>query len=134
MRIGAHRQPAHAPRRGHAAARRVELRARRFPGQGSRARHDAGRRDHRGHAHRHRRTRSACAGKAARPGAGAGSARSSDRARRGLRAGGWLMYYTVLAESGPAKAAIALYLVPAFAVVYGVVLLGEPLTAAAIID
>jgi drug/metabolite transporter (DMT)-like permease len=45
---------------------------------------------------------------------------------------GWLMYYTVLAESGPAKAAIALYLVPAFAVVYGVVLLGEQLTAAAI--
>jgi drug/metabolite transporter (DMT)-like permease len=45
---------------------------------------------------------------------------------------GWLMYYTVLAESGPAKAAIALYLVPAFAVVYGVVLLGEPLTVAEI--
>jgi drug/metabolite transporter (DMT)-like permease len=45
---------------------------------------------------------------------------------------GWLMYYTVLAESGPAKAAIALYLVPGFAVVYGVVLLGEQLTAAAI--
>jgi drug/metabolite transporter (DMT)-like permease len=46
---------------------------------------------------------------------------------------GWLMYYTVLAASGPAKAAIALYLVPAFAVVYGVVLLGEQLTAAAIV-
>jgi len=46
---------------------------------------------------------------------------------------GWLMYYTVLAESGPAKAAIALYLVPAFAVVYGVVLLREPLTSAAIV-
>jgi drug/metabolite transporter (DMT)-like permease len=46
---------------------------------------------------------------------------------------GWLMYYTVLAESGPAKSAIALYLVPAFAVVYGAVLLGEQLTAAAIV-
>jgi drug/metabolite transporter (DMT)-like permease len=45
---------------------------------------------------------------------------------------GWLLYYTVLAESGPAKASVALYLVPAFAVVYGVVFLGEPFTAAAI--
>jgi drug/metabolite transporter (DMT)-like permease len=41
---------------------------------------------------------------------------------------GWLMYYTVLAECGPAKTTVALYLVPAFAVVYGVVLLGESLT------
>lgn len=45
---------------------------------------------------------------------------------------GWLLYYTVLAECGPAKATVALYLVPAFAVIYGVVLLGEPVTAAAI--
>jgi drug/metabolite transporter (DMT)-like permease len=45
---------------------------------------------------------------------------------------GWLLYYTVLAEHGPGKATVALYLVPAFAVVYGVVLLGEPLTAAAV--
>jgi drug/metabolite transporter (DMT)-like permease len=45
---------------------------------------------------------------------------------------GWLMYYTVLAESGPAKSAVALYLVPGFAVIYGVVLLGERLTPAAI--
>jgi len=45
---------------------------------------------------------------------------------------GWLLYYTVLAEAGPAKATVALYLVPGFAVVYGVVLLGEPVTAAAI--
>jgi drug/metabolite transporter (DMT)-like permease len=45
---------------------------------------------------------------------------------------GWLMYYTVLAESGPAKSTVALYLVPAFAVIYGVVLLGERLTVAAI--
>jgi drug/metabolite transporter (DMT)-like permease len=45
---------------------------------------------------------------------------------------GWLMYYTVLAEAGPARSTVALYLVPAFAVVYGVVLLGERVTAAAI--
>jgi drug/metabolite transporter (DMT)-like permease len=45
---------------------------------------------------------------------------------------GWLLYYTVLAEAGPAKATVALYLVPAVAVIYGAVLLGEPLTAAAI--
>jgi len=45
---------------------------------------------------------------------------------------GWLLYYTVLAEAGPAKATVALYLVPGFAVVYGAVLLGEPFTAAAI--
>jgi drug/metabolite transporter (DMT)-like permease len=45
---------------------------------------------------------------------------------------GWLLYYTVLADCGPAKATVALYLVPAFAVIYGVVLLGEPLSAAAI--
>src|SRR5215211_145602 len=45
---------------------------------------------------------------------------------------GWLLYYTVLAECGPAKSTVALYLVPGFAVVYGAVLLGEPLTAAAV--
>jgi drug/metabolite transporter (DMT)-like permease len=45
---------------------------------------------------------------------------------------GWLLYYTILAESGPAKATVALYLVPGFAVIYGAVLLDEPFTAAAI--
>jgi drug/metabolite transporter (DMT)-like permease len=45
---------------------------------------------------------------------------------------GWLLYYTVLAECGPAKATVALYLVPAFAVVYGVAFLGEPVTAAVV--
>jgi drug/metabolite transporter (DMT)-like permease len=42
---------------------------------------------------------------------------------------GWLLYYTLLDEVGPASASLALYLVPGFAVVYGVALLGEPLTA-----
>ena len=46
---------------------------------------------------------------------------------------GWLLYYTVLADSGPAKAAVSLYLVPAFAVIYGVMILGESLTAAEIV-
>ncbi len=45
---------------------------------------------------------------------------------------GWLLYYIVLAESGPAKAAISLYLVPGFAVIYGAVLLDEALTPAGI--
>ena len=36
----------------------------------------------------------------------------------------------MLAECGPAKAAISLYLVPVFAVIYGAVLLHERLTAA----
>jgi drug/metabolite transporter (DMT)-like permease len=46
---------------------------------------------------------------------------------------GWLLYYTVLADSGPAKAAVSLYLVPAFAVIYGVMILGESLSAAEIV-
>lgn len=45
---------------------------------------------------------------------------------------GWLLYYTLLAGSGAAKAAISMYLMPGFAVVYGVLLLGEPLTATTI--
>ena len=45
---------------------------------------------------------------------------------------GWFLYYTVLASAGAARAAIALYIVPAFAVFYGVVLLDEPLTAASL--
>ena len=45
---------------------------------------------------------------------------------------GWLLYYTILARAGAARAAIAMYLVPAFAVLYGAVLLDEPLTAAAL--
>ena len=42
---------------------------------------------------------------------------------------GWLLYYVLIARVGPARASISIYLVPAFAVVYGVALLGEPLTA-----
>jgi drug/metabolite transporter (DMT)-like permease len=45
---------------------------------------------------------------------------------------GWFLYYTVLASAGAARAAIALYFVPVFAVFYGAVLLDEPLTAASL--
>jgi drug/metabolite transporter (DMT)-like permease len=45
---------------------------------------------------------------------------------------GWFLYYTVLASAGAARAAIALYFVPAFAVFYGAAVLGEPLTAASL--
>jgi drug/metabolite transporter (DMT)-like permease len=45
---------------------------------------------------------------------------------------GWFIYYTVLTSAGAARAAIALYFVPAFAVFYGAVLLDEPLTVASL--
>jgi drug/metabolite transporter (DMT)-like permease len=41
----------------------------------------------------------------------------------------FLLFYTSIADVGPAKASIVSYVAPAFAVVYGVVLLGEDLTA-----
>jgi drug/metabolite transporter (DMT)-like permease len=50
-----------------------------------------------------------------------------------LGAGGtgiaFLLYYALIAEYGPARAAIIAYIAPAFAVIYGVVLLDESLTA-----
>jgi hypothetical protein len=103
-----------------------------FPGQESRSRHDAGRRDHGRDARRHRRARPARWQTLPERAPGAGplaAAIALGAISGGL---GWLMYYTVLAESGPAKSAVALYLVPAFAVIYGVVLLGERVTPAAI--
>jgi len=54
-----------------------------------------------------------------------------------LGAGGtgiaFLIYYTLIAEVGPGRALIVTYLAPVFAVVYGVVLLGEPLTAGGVL-
>jgi drug/metabolite transporter (DMT)-like permease len=41
----------------------------------------------------------------------------------------YLLYYSVLQRIGPARTSLVAYLIPAFAIVYGVVLLGEPLTA-----
>jgi drug/metabolite transporter (DMT)-like permease len=53
-----------------------------------------------------------------------------------LGAGGtgiaFLFFYTSIAEVGPARASIVSYVAPAFAVVYGVVLLDEQLTAGTI--
>jgi drug/metabolite transporter (DMT)-like permease len=43
----------------------------------------------------------------------------------------FVLFYTLIAEIGPARAAMVSYVAPAFSIVYGVVLLGESLTAAA---
>jgi drug/metabolite transporter (DMT)-like permease len=53
-----------------------------------------------------------------------------------LGAGGtgiaFVLYYTLIADVGPARASMVGYVAPAFSIVYGVVLLGEHLTAAAV--
>ena len=42
----------------------------------------------------------------------------------------FLLFYTLIADVGPAKASIVAYIAPAFAVLYGVLLLDESVTAA----
>jgi drug/metabolite transporter (DMT)-like permease len=53
-----------------------------------------------------------------------------------LGAGGtgvaFVLYYTLISDVGPARASMVGYIAPAFSIVYGVVLLGERLTLAAI--
>jgi drug/metabolite transporter (DMT)-like permease len=53
-----------------------------------------------------------------------------------LGAGGtgiaFVLYYTLIAEIGPARASMVGYVAPAFSIVYGVALLGEELTPAAV--
>lgn len=44
----------------------------------------------------------------------------------------WI-YYTLIAEIGPGRASLVAYIAPGFAVVYGVTLLSEPVTAGAIL-
>ena len=44
----------------------------------------------------------------------------------------FLWFYTLIADIGPARATIISYIAPGFSVVYGVVLLGEPFSAAAV--
>jgi drug/metabolite transporter (DMT)-like permease len=44
----------------------------------------------------------------------------------------WI-YYTLIAEIGPGRASLVAYIAPGFAVVYGVTLLSEPITAGAIL-
>ena len=54
-----------------------------------------------------------------------------------LGAGGtgiaFAIYYTLIAEIGPGRASLVAYIAPGFAVLYGVSLLGEPLTAGALL-
>lgn len=53
-----------------------------------------------------------------------------------LGAGGtgiaFVLYYTLIAEVGPARASMVGYIAPGFSIVYGVVLLGESLTVVAV--
>jgi drug/metabolite transporter (DMT)-like permease len=44
----------------------------------------------------------------------------------------FLWFYTLLAEVGPRRASIIAYIAPGFSVVYGIVLLGEPFSLAAV--
>jgi drug/metabolite transporter (DMT)-like permease len=44
----------------------------------------------------------------------------------------FILFYTLIADIGPARAAIVSYVAPAFSIVYGVVLLDESLTLAAV--
>ena len=44
----------------------------------------------------------------------------------------YVLYYGLISGAGASRAILITYLVPTFAVVYGAVLLGEPVTAAAI--
>jgi drug/metabolite transporter (DMT)-like permease len=44
----------------------------------------------------------------------------------------YILYYALLAQAGASRSILITYLVPAFALLYGAVLLGEPLTASAV--
>jgi drug/metabolite transporter (DMT)-like permease len=44
----------------------------------------------------------------------------------------YILYYGLLSGAGASRAILITYLVPLFAVVYGAVLLGEPVTAATV--
>jgi drug/metabolite transporter (DMT)-like permease len=54
-----------------------------------------------------------------------------------LGAGGtgiaFAIYYTLIADIGPGRASLVAYIAPGFAVLYGVSLLSEPLTAGALL-
>ncbi len=45
----------------------------------------------------------------------------------------FMLYYSLIAQIGQERASLATYLTPAFALLYGVLLLGESLTIAAVI-
>ncbi len=40
----------------------------------------------------------------------------------------FLLFYTIIVEAGPARASVVAYIAPGFAVLYGALLLGEPVT------
>ena len=44
----------------------------------------------------------------------------------------YLLYFTLIARAGASRAILVTYLVPAFALVYGTVILDEPVTASAL--
>ena len=44
----------------------------------------------------------------------------------------FLWFYTLISEIGPARASVIAYIAPGFSVVYGVILLGEPFSVAAV--
>jgi len=54
-----------------------------------------------------------------------------------LGAGGtgiaFLIFYTLIADVGPSRASLVAYIAPGFAVLYGVLLLAEPLTAGSVL-
>ena len=51
----------------------------------------------------------------------------------GCTALGYMLYYRLINEVGSQRAALANYLLPAFALFYGVLLLGEALTVAGVV-
>ena len=65
-----------------------------------------------------------------------GLALDSAAALVALGAGGtgiaFLIFYTLIADIGPGRASIVAYIAPGFALIYGVTLLGEPLTFGAV--
>ena len=95
-----------------------------IPAVGDRGRDD-GRRD--GHPGRAHAVRAAVAGAQRR------GRRVAARARRRRHGLAFLIFYTLIADVGPTRASLVAYIAPAFAVVYGVWLLDEPLTAGAVL-
>ena len=71
---------------------------------------------------------------AAPPSAGIGLDAAGSLIALGLGGTGlaFVLYYTLIAEVGPRRASMLGYIIPAFSVVYGVVLLGETLSAGAL--
>ena len=78
------------------------------------------------------RSRSALAAAARRDAAGEGRSRRSSRSGALGTGVAYLLYFALIARAGASRAILVTYLVPAFALVYGVVFLDEPVTASAL--